>query len=430
LDYLFRLNQNILFMKQFLVLFLMGLIFTYSCGKKQKYSDWRGPNRDGIFPESGLLKEWPPEGPVLLWSFEELGYGHTGIAAAGDRIYVTGITDSAQSVGTLFVFDTKGVLLLEKDYGKDFTNNFIGTRSTPVVVDDLVYIESGAGAVYCLKSENGEEVWSRDFIQDFGADSAIQFGYSESVLIDGDQLICIPGGKEDNVVSLNRFTGEKIWSSRGKGEQATYNSPILVELEERRLVIAMTAASILGIDAGTGEMYWRIEQTQQNKIHANTPLYADGRLLVASADPTSTSGLVQLELTDEGKEAKVVWRDRRFRNLLGGLVRIDTCIYGSTAFGSDWRVISWNTGEVLVQNKELGGGSIIYADGMFYCYTEREGEVALVDAGPEKFEVVSKFEVPLGSREHWARPVIHQGVLYIRHGEALMAYDIKDPDLK
>lgn len=411
-------------MNRIIVLLLLASLLPHGCHTEMEYADWRGPGRDGIFHESGLLQQWPPEGPALLWSFDELGYGHTGVAAAGEKIYVTGIRDSARSVGTLFVFDTQGELLLEKDYGRDFTNNFIGTRSTPVVADDLVYIESGAGAVYCLEAGTGKEIWSRDFIQDFGADSAIQFGYAESVLIDGDHLFCVPGGKEHNVVALNRFTGELIWSSKGNGEQATYNSPILIELDEISLVIAMTASSIMGIDAGSGELYWRVEQTQQNKIHANTPLYFGGRLLVSSADPTSKSGLVQLELKEDGKKAEEVWRDRKFRNLLGGLVRIDTCIYGSTAFGSDWRVISWNTGETLVQNKELGGGSIIYADGMFYCYTEREGEVALVEASPEKFEVISKFKVPLGSREHWARPVIYQGILYIRHGEALMAYDI------
>ena len=417
-------------MSRIFILSLLSLVLICSCTPPSgDYSDWRGPTRDGIYPETGLLKQWPSVGPELLWSYEELGYGHTAVAAAGDKIYVSGIKDSAQSMGSLFVFDTGGNLLWEKAYGKDFTNNFIGTRSTPVVIENLVYIGSGAGAVYCLECGNGEEVWSRDFVLDFGADSVIQFGYAESPLIDGDHLICVPGGKENNVVALDRFTGETVWSSKGNGEQATYNSPILIEVGEQRLVIAMSAGSIMGIDAGTGEMYWQIEQTQQNKIHANTPLYHDGRLLVSSADPTSTSGLVQLELLEDGKKAQVDWRDRKFRNLLGGLVRIDSCIYGSTAFGSDWRVISWNSGESLVQNKELGGGSIIYADGLFYCYTEREGEVALVDATPEKFEVISKFKVPLGSREHWARPVIYQGVLYIRHGEALMAYDINDPEL-
>ena len=137
-------------------------------------------------------------------------------------------------------------------------------------------------------------------------DSAIQFGYAESVLIDGNQLICVPGGKKNNVVSLDRSTGELIWASEGNGEQATYNSPILVNVGTNRLVIAMSAASIMGIDASTGEMYWHIEQTQQNKIHANTPLYFDGKILVSSVDPTNTSGLVMLELSDNGTKAKVV----------------------------------------------------------------------------------------------------------------------------
>lgn len=407
-------------------LFLFTIIFIVftSCIQKHEYSDWRGPSRDGIYPESGLLKQWPEQGPELLWSYEGLGFGHTTVAVANNKVYVTGVKDSAQSMGTIFTFDLSGNLLWERDYGTDFTDNFIGTRSTPVVVDEHIYLESGAGAIYCLNAENGVEVWSTDFIKDLGVDSVIQFGYAESPLIDGDHLICVPGGKENNVVALDRFTGEKIWASQGFGEPATYNSPILIEIGTQRLVIAMSASSIMGIDADNGDMYWRLEQTQGNKIHANTPLYSNGNLVISSVDAKSTSGLVQIQLSDGGRKAEVAWRNKKFRNLLGGIVKIDSCIYGSTAMGKDWQVISWNTGEMLVQNKELGGGSIIYADGLFYCYTEREGEVALVDANPQKIEVLSKFEVPLGTREHWARPVIHQGVLYIRHGEALMAYDI------
>jgi outer membrane protein assembly factor BamB len=419
-------HVNMATMNRSLLIHLFGLLLFASCVSKQEYSDWRGPDRNGIYPESGLLKQWPEGGPELLWSYEGLGHGHSSVAVAHDKVYVSGIIDSAQAVGTLFAFDLEGTLLWKREYGQDFTDNFIGTRSTPVVVGDHVYLESGAGAIYCLQAENGEEIWSKDYVTDFGVDTTIQFGYAESVLIDGDRLICVPGSRENNVVALNRFTGETIWASRGNGEQATYNSPILVEIGDQRLIVAMTAASIMGIDADTGEMYWRMEQTQRNKIHANTPLYADGKLVVSSADPTPNSGLVQLELLDEGRDARVVWRYRRFRNLLGGLVKIDSCLYGSTAMGKDWQVISWNTGEMLVQNKELGGGSIIYADGLFYCYTEREGEVALVDASPEKFEVISKFEVPLGTKEHWARPVIDQGILYIRHGDALMAYNIME----
>jgi hypothetical protein len=315
-------------------------------------------------------------------------------------------------------------LLWQKAYGEDYTLNFHGSRSTPVVVNDRIYIESGMGALYCLDTKDGEEIWSRDFIADFGVDSLIQFGYSESVLIDGDHLICVPGGKENNVVALDRHTGEQIWACSGNGEAATYNSPILVETETLRLVIAMTAASIMGIDAATGELYWRVEHTQGNNIHANTPLHADGKVLVASPDPKSTSGTVQLQLLDGGRKVEEVWRNRKLRSFMGGVIRLDTCLYGSAYLQKNWWVVNWNTGEIHVQNKELGGGPIIYADGMFYCYAEKEGELALVDAGPDKFEVVSKFHVPLGEGEHWAHPVIRDGVLYVRHGRALMAYAI------
>lgn len=400
------------------------IIVLLGCQQKPEISQWRGPNRDGIYNETDLLKEWPENGPKLLWSFEGLGFGHSTVAVANNKVYVTGMKDTVSSIGTLFTFDLQGNLIWEKDYGDEFDLNFHGTRSTPIIVNDLIYIESGVGAVYCLNAENGEEVWSVNFIEDLGVDSVLQFGYAESVLIDGNNLICVPGGEENNVVALNRFSGELIWSSDGVGEIATYNSPILINYNGLKLVIAMTSGSIMGIDANTGEMYWRIEQTQRNLIHANTPLFSDGKLVVSSADRKDSSGLVQLQLSDDGKSVEVVWRDKKFVNLMGGLVKIDSCLYGSAYMKKDWRVINWNTGEMLVQNKEIGGGAIIYADGLFYCYAERDGAMALANATPEKFEIVSKIEIPLGTKEHWARPVIDDGILYIRHGDALMAYNI------
>ncbi|MCK3686076.1 PQQ-binding-like beta-propeller repeat protein [Maribellus sp. YY47] len=409
-----------LFIPLFLILLLMA-----SCRKPTKISDWRGPDRNGIYPEKGLLQKWPEKGPELLWSFEGLGYGHSSPAVLDHRVFVTGMKDTIASMGTLFVFDEQGNKLYEKEYGKDFSLNFHGTRSAPVVVDDRIYIESGMGAVYCLNTEGGEEIWSKDFILDFGVDSVIQFGYSESVLIDGDQLICVPGGKENNVVALNRFTGELIWSCPGEGEIATYNSPILINHNGHKLVIAMTSNSVMGIDAETGEKYWRVEQIQQNKIHANTPLYADGKILVVTAGREKNSGMVQMQLSEDGKSISEVWRNNKFINLMGGLIQLDTCLYGSSYLKKDWQVISWNTGETLVQNKELGGGSVIYADNRFYCYAERDGEVALAEARPESFEIISRFSVPMGTNEHWAHLVIHNGILYVRHGDALMAYNIK-----
>ncbi len=402
-------------------------VFLWSCQpktNKMEISDWQGPNRDGIFPAANLLKQWPESGPGLLWSFEGLGFGHSSAAVANNKVYVTGIKDTIASEGTLFTFDLNGNLLWEKNFGKDFTSNFHGTRSTPVVADSLIYIESGTGAVYCLNAENGKQVWAVDFIRDLGVDSVLFFGYSESVLIDGDNLICVPGGKENNVVALNRFTGKKVWNSKGFEEPATYNSPVLINYNGLRLIIAMSASSIMGIDAATGEMYWRVEQTQQNKIHANTPVYADGKILVASAGREKTSGIVQLQLSDNGKSVTETWRNNKLMNLMGGMVKIDSFLYISAYLKNDWQVINWNTGEMVIQNKEFGGGSVIYADGMFYCYAENDGEIALVNASPGKFEVVSRFKVPLGTNQHWARLVIGNGKLFVRHGNALMVYNI------
>jgi len=226
-------------------------------------------------------------------------------------------------------------------------------------------------------------------------------------------------------VALNRFTGEKIWSSPGKGEIATYNSPIVIDHNGKKMLIAQTAGSVMGFNAETGEMYWSVEQTQSNKIHANTPIYADGKLLVISADRDKTSGMVQFQLSQDGKEVKEMWRNLKLRSFMGGIIKLDTCLYGSSYMRKNWEVIDWNTGETLVQNKDLGGGAIIYADGLFYCYAEHEGEMALVKADPGSFDIISKFKVPLGTKEHWAHQVSADGILYIRHGDALMAYNIK-----
>lgn len=413
-------------MKDFAYFF--PFVFMLLCGfrSEKEKSDWQGPNRDCIYPATNLLKQWPENGPEMAWSFEGLGYGHSAVAVANNKVFVTGVKDTIESIGSLYTFDLNGKLLWKKEYGKDFAQNFHGTRSTPVVVDNLVYIESGMGAIYCLNTDNGEEVWKIDFLKDLGVDSVIQFGYSESVLIDGDNLICVPGGNVNNVIALNRFTGKTVWSSPGNGEIATYNSPILINHNGKKLVIAMTSHSIMGFDAATGEKYWRIEQTQGNKIHANTPVYADGKLLVATAGREKTSGIVLLQLSEDGKSVSEIWRNNKLMNLMGGMVKLGDNLYISSYLKADWQVLEWNTGEMKIQNKEFGGGSVIYADGLFYCYSENDGEIALMEASPEQIKIVSKFRVSLGTDQHWARLVIDNELLFVRHGNALMAYKVAE----
>jgi outer membrane protein assembly factor BamB len=408
--------------KSLLIICLLSIIFATS---SLAQSQWRGPNRDGIYPETPLLKQWPAEGPKILWSFSGLGTGQSSVAVSKEKVFVTGIPDTLNSEGFLFAFDTKGKLLWKKNYGKDWTGTFSGARSTPTVVDGLVYIENGNGSVHCLKADNGEQVWSVDFFKDFQADS-VQFGFSESLLVDGDKLYCTPGGKENNVVALNRFTGKKIWSSPGYREKATYSSPILINRNGHPIFVNLTSTSIIGLDANNGEMYWRIHQFQDNKIHANTPVYFDGKLLVSSASRKDSSGLVLLQLSPDGKKADIVWRNKEFISLSGGFILKDGYIYGGAYLQPKWFCIDAKTGKTKYIAKELGGGPVIYADGLFYCYAENAGEMALASGNPEKFSVISKFKVPLGTAQHWAHPVIADGKLYIRHNNALMVYDIKN----
>ncbi len=408
-------------------IFLIFLLFlTLASGSLTglAQSQWRGPNRDGIYTETGLLKEWPAEGPKMLWSFEGLGTGHGSVAVSNEKVFVTGIPDTLTSEGFLFVFDTKGKMLWKKSYGKDWTGIFPGARSTPTVVDDLVYVESGNGSVHCLNAQNGDKVWSVDFFKDMQADS-VQFGYAESVLIDGDILYCTPGGKTNNMVALNRFTGKKIWSSPAFGEPATYSSPILINQNGTRLLVNLTASSIIGLDAESGEMYWRIHQFQDNKIHANTPLFSAGKIIVSSASKKDSSGLVMLQLSTDGKKADIAWRNKEFTNLMEGAILNDGFIYGSVYLQPKWFCIDLKTGETKYIAKGLGGGPVIYADGNLYCYAEKDGEMALVEADPGIFIIISRFKVPLGTAQHWAHPVIADKKLYIRHNEALIVYDLK-----
>ena len=274
--------------------FLIPLAFTLFTGcvkERDDFSEWRGPNRQGIYKETGLLKSWPENGPELLWSVEGLGAGHSNVCIGQNRLFINGMPDT---LGVLYSFDLDGNLLWEKVYGTEWHINYTGSRSTPVIAGDLVYLESGMGVVYCIDAITGDIIWEVDLLHTFDAEN-IQWGLTETLLIDGDNIICTPGGEEHNVVALNRLTGETVWTSAGYAEQSAYCSPVLVEHNDTRLVVTMTANSIIGLDAGTGELYWRVEQMQGNKIHANSPVYSGGIIYCSSSSASRSSGIVALE---------------------------------------------------------------------------------------------------------------------------------------
>ena len=402
-------------------LFLFCMLMTVQQVFAQKVNQWRGPNRDGIYRESKLLKSWPEKGPERIFSYEGLGAGHGSVAIAKDKLFVLGMPDST---GVLYAFDFKGKLLWKEKYGQEWYENYTGPRSTPTIVDNLLYFESGQGVVYCYNSDTGKKIWSVDLLKQFDAKN-IQWGMTESILIEGDRLFCTPGGKENNLVCLNRFTGETIWSSPGNRQPAAYCSPIYIRHNKTSLIVTMTAESIIGVDANTGQFYWQVPQFQGNKIHANSPVYSKGIVYCSSDNAKTNCGLVALKLSEDGKSVTTLWRNENYKNLMGGIILKDGHLYGTSYKKNLWSCVDVSDGRILYTYDKLAPGNVIMADGLFYCYTEK-GEVALVKGTPTSFEIISKFSVTLGTDQHWSHPVIHQGILYIRHGNAFMAYRIKD----
>ncbi len=393
-----------------------------ACNEPLSISQWRGPNRDGIYPESQLLTSWPENGPEMKWSYEGLGAGHGNVGIGNNKLFICGMPDTT---GVLFAFNLSGDLLWKKEYGEEWHTNYQGSRTTPTVIDELVYFESGQGVVFCYNGNSGELVWSLDILKKFSAEN-IQWGMAESLLVDGDLVFCTPGGIKNNIVALNRFDGSMVWTSEGSGQPAAYCSPILVNHNNTKLLVTMMAESIIGVDANTGEAYWSIEHKQSNKIHANTPVYYNGRIVCSSSsDKSDLDGTVQIILSEDGKDAEVKWRNQKATNLMSGFILKDGFIYGSPYNKSTWYCLNWDTGKTEYVSDAFDSGVIIYADGLFYCYGHK-GDMALVNANSQTLNVISSFKIPLGSKEHWAHPVINNGQLYIRHGNALMVYDISE----
>jgi hypothetical protein len=213
---------------------------------------WRGPLRNGIYPETGLLKTWPSDGPEMIWSYQELGQGHSSAAVSGNFLYVTGMIGGT---GNLFKFDLMGGLIFRKPYGPEFTESWYGTRGTPVIVGDRVYILSAMGKLVCLSAMTGEIIWSKHLFRDFDGRN-IQWGVNETPVVDGDIIYVTPGGRRNNVVALNRMSGELIWSSPGRGELSAYCTPLLFEHNGRKIMATHTASHLIGLDASNGQLLW------------------------------------------------------------------------------------------------------------------------------------------------------------------------------
>jgi len=382
----------------------------------QEATSWRGPTRDGIYAESGLMKQWPAGGPEILWSFEDLGQGHSSAIVDQGFVYTTGMTGGK---GFLFKFDLAGKLLYKKEYGPEFTASYYGTRGTPTIVGEKIYLLSGMGKLFCFNNETGDILWTKNLFRDFDGKN-IQWGMNETPVVDGKIIYISPGGKKNGLVALNRHSGDLVWSSPGTGERTAYCTPLLFEHNGRKMLATHFESHLLGFDAITGKMLWTQYQPNEWSVHPNTPIYHDGKLFYLSG---YGQGGGMLELSPDGNSIKKIWSHKKMDSRMGGAVLVDGYVYGS-GDSRVWSCYDWESGKEEYTSQEIGHGVVIYADGLLYCYSQR-GELALVTPDPSGFRVVSKTKVALGSEQHWAHPVIYDGVLYVRHGRALIAYKVK-----
>jgi outer membrane protein assembly factor BamB len=411
-------------MKQ--VFYFFALVLLISCSNsKPKIYQWRGDNRIGVFQEKNLLKEWPENGPEEIWFAEGIGNGYGSPTVTENELFVTGEIDS---MAWMFCFGLDGDLKWKQEFGKEWSKHYPGSRSAPTLVDDLVYVNSGAGTISCLERETGTLVWQKDYVKDFDAIFPMH-GFSEAPVVSDDKVFCTPGGKEYNVVALDRFSGEIIWSCKGMGEQMGYNPGNLIELPSRKIYVTFSAYHLLGIDAKTGELLWThmqdntpVEKREPGigDTHSNNVIFDDGFIYYAVGDGNRG---VKLKLSDDGSEISEVWRTPDLDTYMSGFVKLGDYIYGCGTRKKNLKSFNAETGEV-VDSIKTGTGAVIAAENMLYYYNWG-GELSLLGCENGKLKKRSSFKINRGTKEHFSHPVIKNGVLYQRRGDALMAFDIR-----
>ncbi len=396
--------------------FLLVIGFLSSISYGQEVTRWRGINSTGVYKVDQMLASWPAEGPQILWVCTGLGKGFSSAAFANNKIYTTGMIDGQAN---LFVLDLNGKVLQRFNYGKEFEESYPGCRSTPTIVGDLAYLLTGVGKIVGLDLKSGKPVWEKElFSQTDGAN--ITWGITETLVVEGDKLFCSPGGKANNVMALNRMTGETIWNCSGLGELSAYCTPLLLKLPTRQLLVTHMANHVLGIDAGTGKLLWTFEHPNQWAAHANTPVYDDGGLLLFSG---WGQGAEKIKLNADGSAVTKEWVLKSFDSRMGGAVVIDGFLYGSGDADRSWQCINWKTGEKKYSSQQFFKGVVIAANKQLIGYSEK-GELFLAEANPAEFKVISNTKITLGSEQHWAHPLINKGILYVRHGNVMIAYQI------
>ncbi|MCP4312103.1 MAG: PQQ-like beta-propeller repeat protein [Bacteroidetes bacterium] len=402
-----------------IILAVAGLIQ----GCKYEVAQWRGTERNGTFQESGLLEQWPEEGPELLWTYEGVGRGYAAPAVLGGKLFVNG---EQEGKSYLLALDLDGDLLWKSPNGEEFlgdgfSSTYPGARSTPTVMGKLVYASSGTGRIGCFNSSTGAEEWALSITDDLGGEMAY-FGYSESVAADGDHVYCFPGGAETNFAAINRFSGEVVWSCEALRDTFAYGSPVLVDLPERDILITTSRHNIFTLDRSNGELLgsYGLEEYEYDGEHCNSVIYEDGHIYFVAND-VGGQGALKLELSEDGKTITEVWRNPDILNNFGGFLVLNGHLF-TTVKGNKLLGLEPEGGNVS-DSLKVATGSLVYADNKIICYGNN-GTVNLVSYSGDQMEITGQLKIKEGTGHHFSHPVLAEGVMYIRRGNAIMAYKV------
>jgi outer membrane protein assembly factor BamB len=388
------------------------------------WPQWRGPLRNDLCTETGLLKQWPAGGPPLVWKATDLGSGYSGVAVVGNRIYTMG--DGADSGYVRALDAADGQTVWSAKVGKPGGGGgYPGPRCTPTVDGNLTIALGQFGDLVCVETATGKEVWRHNLQSEFGGKMMSGWGYAESPLVDGDKVICTPGGSQGTMACLNKKTGEVLWRSKEWRDNAAYASAIVVEIGGVRQYLQLTDASVAGIAAADGSVLWRAARAGKVAV-IPTPIYADNCVYVSSG---YSIGCNLFKIIGSGGKfsTEPVYDNKVMVNHHGGVIKVGNCLYGYSD-GKGWVCQDFKTGKDLWAEKEkLGKGAIAFADGMLYLRAEGgKGTLVLIEASPEGWSEKGRFDQPNRSdKNSWPHPVISGGRLYIRDQGVLLCYDVK-----
>jgi len=390
---------------------LLGLASQAMAQTAALWPQWRGPNRDGISKETGLLKEWPADGPSLVWKATGAGRGYSSFSIAGGKMYTMGLRGDREFV---VAFDVAtGKEAWATPHGSAFRNDRgDGPRGTPTVDADRVYALGGSGDLSALDARTGKIIWSKNVLKEFGG-SNITWGISESPLVLGNKVLVNPGGPDASIVALNKADGSVIWKSQS--DRAGYSSAIPVEINGGTQVVFFTGARAVGLDLKDGRLLWEYARPSNRTANVATPIVRANRVFISS-DYGTGGGVVEIKPDNKAEE---IWFTKDMRNHHSSSVLIGDYLFGFS--GSILTAMKFDTGEIAWRDRSVGKGSLVYADGHLYCFSEN-GVMGLVEATPAGYKEKGRFRITQESLPTWTHPVVAGGRLYLRDQDTIHPY--------